>query len=166
MNDTLLFIFEPNTSFIAGQEETTDLTNVKIRIAETSVKVNDITLNNVSYPRRRVISPTEEEWEITTILKSPQYFQALPKKVLVKVRKKGADILYIKFNDQIFTSKAFYSMNALPVTSTDTSKYHLVLYGENLGRISRKYSKSIEDLQKINPGLNNKIQPGQKIRIN
>lgn len=161
-----MFVLNPNTAFIIGQEETVDLTNVKITIYETYIKIGDVILNNVSDPRRRVISPTEEEWAITTIVKLPAYFQAVPKKVIVKVRKKGSEILFIQFNDQVFTTKIYYSQNALPIkTEGDNSEYHTVIYGENLGRIGRKYQKSMEELYALNPGMNKNIRPGQKIKV-
>lgn len=70
----------------------------------------------------------------------------------------------MRFNDQVFTSKAYYS-NALPMqTSVDTSTYHKVLY-KNAGRIGRKYKKTLEELYTLNPGMNKNIIPGQKIKV-
>lgn len=48
-------------------------------------------------------------------------------------------------------------------TTTDT---HQVVSGDTLGAIAKKYGKSVQDMQKLNPDITNPnvIKPGQKIK--
>jgi LysM repeat protein/ABC-type branched-subunit amino acid transport system substrate-binding protein len=42
---------------------------------------------------------------------------------------------------------------------------HLVEKGENLSSIAKKYAVTVDAINKVNPGLNEKIKPGQVIKI-
>lgn len=55
----------------------------------------------------------------------------------------------------------------IPISQAETqsSEVHIVAAGETLYGISKKYSCSVDDLKKLNPGIENGIQIGQKINL-
>jgi len=55
---------------------------------------------------------------------------------------------------------------AAPTQAPAPSNTHQVAKGDTLGAIAKKYGKSVEDIQKLNPDIKdpNAIKPGQKIK--
>lgn len=73
-------------------------------------------------------------------------------------------------NPDVFENLKVGSFLYIPLKIENTSStqnciIHIVEKGETLYSISRKYKVSIDDLNKINPELNNGLQIGQKINI-
>jgi len=50
-------------------------------------------------------------------------------------------------------------------TAADTLHIHMVKPGETLYSIAKTYDTSVDQIQKVNPGMNEALQPGQRITI-
>lgn len=55
--------------------------------------------------------------------------------------------------------------NSHPVMRSTTQQTHVVIAGENLGLIAKKYKCSITDIKEWNNMKNNTIHPGQKLKV-
>jgi membrane-bound lytic murein transglycosylase D len=64
------------------------------------------------------------------------------------------------------SSYASSSHKSSSKTTTNTSGYHTVRNGENLGLIAKKYSISVSQLKSWNHLSSNMIKPGQKLKVN
>ena len=53
-----------------------------------------------------------------------------------------------------------------PVQVARASKTYTVRRGDTLGRIARKHKVGLSKLRRLNPGVKNKILPGQKLKVN
>lgn len=65
----------------------------------------------------------------------------------------------------ILISVKFYTLQCNPIYVTSSEKYHIVKRGENLSKISKKYSISVNDLKIYNSLASDKIFVGQKIYL-
>jgi len=73
-------------------------------------------------------------------------------------------------NPEIFENfkvgqKLYIPINNEVTNNNQNNKIHIVIKGETLYSISKKYNVSIDDLNKNNTGLSNGLQIGQKINI-
>lgn len=169
VRDSSIFEFTANTVYSNGKVSYL-LNNVKITLKQEEVILGPVKFKIISYVNRKVIDNNRALWTMKGyIMNFPEYYNATDRLVTISISKKGDEVEYISFNEQMYTSKMYYSslarINQTSPVQADTSMYHKVLYGENLGRISKKYGKTIPELKELNPGLKQNIQPGQRIKV-
>src|SRR5690606_36909408 len=55
--------------------------------------------------------------------------------------------------------------DVLVASSAEAGEYYRVRSGDNLWAISTRFGHSVDDLKRLNDGLTDALQPGQRIRI-
>lgn len=107
------------------------------------------------------VQKKETVWKISKVydVSPEEIFEANPGSQL---KIKADDLLKIPVkksaNNQIGTGKT-------DIKKAAETFEHTVVSGENLSAIAKKYSVTVENILKANPGLKTKIKPGQIIKI-
>lgn len=181
-----LNVTEGQTLLIEDFENYTPTNNTNTNSSNTTVKKDEIVSVPTNTPKLHVVQKGDTMWGLSQKYRaSPEQIRAwnrlpsnslsLGQELVVGYQNMPVNEGATKASDgpnvdrANSTNQGGYLNNGGNSTNTNTTTtgpvYHTVQKGDTLYSITRKYSMSLNDVKKLNPGLTANLSLGQRIRV-